>query len=78
MRLSCRVTSQAMAIATNLPESWLRDGTALYQRHGRTLPVIVAALFAILVGRAAADFIARRSAVGNLAIPALPVPAPIY
>ena len=30
------------------------------------------------VGYAAADFIAGRSAVGNLAVPALPVPAPIY
>jgi len=55
MRLSCRVTSQAMAIATNLPESWLRGSAALYQRHGRYLPMIAAALFAILLGRAAAD-----------------------
>ncbi len=44
-----------MAIATNFPESWLRSGAALYQRHGRHLPAIAAAVFAILIGRAAAD-----------------------
>jgi len=45
-----------MAISTSsVPESWLRGGAALYQRHGRRLPAIAAAVFAILIGRAAAD-----------------------
>ena len=45
-----------MAISTSaVPESWLRGGAALYQRHGRRLPAIAAAVFAILLGRAAAD-----------------------
>ena len=46
-----------MAIASSVPDSWLRGLTALYQRHGRRLPVLVAALFAILLGRAAADLV---------------------
>lgn len=52
--LSCRVTSQAMA-PTSLPESWLRTAAGLYGRHGARLPVLAAALFAILLGRALAD-----------------------
>jgi len=44
-----------MAHATPLPESWLRAAAALYQRHGQRLPVLAAALFAILIGRVAAD-----------------------
>ena len=46
-----------MALPTSLPESWLRIGSALYQRHGRYLPALAAALFAILLGRAAADLV---------------------
>lgn len=43
-----------MPIATNpLPESWIRA----YQRHGRYLPALATALFAILLGRAAADLV---------------------
>lgn len=46
-----------MAIPTSVPDSWLRAGSALYQRHGRHLPAIAAAVFAILLGRAAADLL---------------------
>src|SRR5690242_15726842 len=46
-----------MAIATNVPDSWLRGAGAVYQRYGRHLPVLAAALFAILLGRAAADLL---------------------
>lgn len=44
-----------MAIAQQLPESWLRAASALYQRHGRRLPAIAAVVFAVLLGRIAAD-----------------------
>ena len=47
-----------MPIATNqLPESWIRATSALNQRYGRHLPALAAALFAILLGRAAADLV---------------------
>ena len=44
-----------MAMATHLPQAWLRALGGLYQRHGRRAPVIAAAVFALLLGRAAAD-----------------------
>jgi general secretion pathway protein C len=46
-----------MAIASNLPESWVRAGAALYQRHGRRLPTLAAIVLALLIGRAAADLV---------------------
>jgi general secretion pathway protein C len=46
-----------MAMTPNVPERWLQAGAALYQRHGRRLPVAAALLFAILIGRAAADLV---------------------
>jgi general secretion pathway protein C len=46
-----------MAIAHQLPESWLRAASALYQRHGRRLPTIAAVVFAVLLGRIAADLV---------------------
>jgi general secretion pathway protein C len=46
-----------MAIASSVPDSWLRGANALYQRHGRRLPALAVALFAILLGRAAADLV---------------------
>lgn len=44
-----------MAIASNLPESWTRAASAVYQRHGRRLPGLAAFVLAVLIGRAAAD-----------------------
>jgi general secretion pathway protein C len=46
-----------MALPTQLPEGWLRAAGALYQRHGRRLPVLAALVFAVLLGRAAADLV---------------------
>src|SRR5690348_629205 len=44
-----------MAIASSVPDSWFRAAAALYQRHGRRLPALAAALFAVLLGATAAD-----------------------
>ncbi|MGH8442081.1 MAG: type II secretion system protein GspC [Nevskiaceae bacterium] len=46
-----------MALTNGVPESWMRSAAALYQRHGRHLPAIAVALFALLLGRAAADLV---------------------
>ena len=43
--------------SVSIPESWIRTATALYGRHGRALPGLVAALFALLLGRALADLV---------------------
>lgn len=40
-----------------IPDSWLRTATALYGRYGRALPGVLAAVFAILLGRALADLV---------------------
>lgn len=40
-----------------IPDSWLRTATALHGRYGRALPGVVAAVFAILLGRALADLV---------------------
>jgi general secretion pathway protein C len=44
-----------MALPTQVPEAWLRAGAALVQRHGHRLPVLAAAVFALLLGRVAAE-----------------------
>ena len=41
----------------SLPESGIRALAALYERYGRLLPGLAAALFAILLGRALADLV---------------------
>ncbi|MGQ0587798.1 MAG: type II secretion system protein GspC [Gammaproteobacteria bacterium] len=46
-----------MAITNRVLDSWMRAGAPLYERHGRHLPVLAAALFALLLGRAAADLV---------------------
>ena len=40
---------------TSLPESWLRAASGAYERHGRLLPGVAAALLALLLGRVVAD-----------------------
>ncbi len=44
-----------MAIVSSVSDSWMRGASALVQRYGRHLPALAVALFAILLGRAAAD-----------------------
>lgn len=46
-----------MALPTQLPESWQRAAAALAQRHGHRLPVLAAAVLAILLGRVVADLV---------------------
>jgi general secretion pathway protein C len=46
-----------MALPTRVPESWQRAAAALVQRHGHRLPVLAAAVLAILIGRVAADLV---------------------
>jgi general secretion pathway protein C len=46
-----------MALPTRVPESWQRAATALAQRHGHRLPVLAAAVLAILIGRVVADLV---------------------
>lgn len=42
---------------SQVPESWARAATALNERYGRLLPGLVAAAFALLLGRALADLV---------------------
>ena len=46
-----------MALPDQIPEAWTRAATAFYGRYGRALPGLVAAVFAILLGRALADLV---------------------
>lgn len=49
-----------MSLAPAVPasiESSLRSATAIYSRHGRFLPGLLAAVFAVLLGRALADLV---------------------
>jgi general secretion pathway protein C len=46
-----------MAIPNQIPEAWTRAATAFYGRYGRVLPGLLAAVFAILLGRALADLV---------------------
>jgi general secretion pathway protein C len=53
--LSCVVV--AMPLQTLAPEPWIRAASGLYDRYGRMLPGLAAALFAILLGRVLADLV---------------------
>jgi general secretion pathway protein C len=44
-----------MPLQTSIPEPWLRAASGWYERHGRLLPALAAAAFALLLGRVAAD-----------------------
>src|SRR5690349_3317621 len=66
-----------MAIDSSVPDSWMRAAGALYQRHGRKLPALAAALFAILLGRAAADLVWTLVPVPEAARWQPPPPAPV-
>ncbi|HUS24808.1 MAG TPA: type II secretion system protein GspC [Candidatus Binatia bacterium] len=43
--------------ALSFPEPWSRGAGALYERHGRRLPALAAALFALLLGGTLADLV---------------------
>lgn len=52
------IMGRSMALAQTLsPDTVLRTAVGLYERYGRLLPGVAAALFAILLGRAAADLV---------------------
>jgi general secretion pathway protein C len=58
VRLSWAVTVRAMAPSPiPIPDSWARAAAALQARYGRFAPGVVAALFALLLGRALADLV---------------------
>lgn len=62
---------------SQVPENWARAAAALNERYGRLLPGLVAAVFALLLGRALADLVWALVPVPEAAEwrPAPPLPA---